>query len=66
MIYKYWISPNHVAIFRVGDADVTEHGISLQVFWQNVKESCTFKNIYGVGKIKFQTKLSGRLEKTQI
>ena len=61
MIYKFWISSNHVVIVRAGD--VTEHGISLQVFWQNVKEKCTFKNIYGVGKIKFQTKLSGRIEK---
>jgi hypothetical protein len=30
MSYKYWISGNDVAIFRVGD--VIEHGISLQDF----------------------------------
>ena len=30
MTYKYWISGDDVAIFRIGD--VMEHGISLQDF----------------------------------
>jgi hypothetical protein len=70
MTYKYWIFGNDIAIFRVGD--VPEYGISLQdfkhpmIFWQNVEESCTFQNIYDVGKVKLQTKWSGRFEKTQI
>ena len=33
------------------------------IFWQNVEESCTFQKIYGVWKVKFQTKWPGRLEK---
>ena len=56
MTYKYWNSGNNVAIFRVGD--VPDHGISMQdlkhpmIFWQNPEESSTFKNLYGVGKVK--------------
>jgi len=30
---------------------------------QNVEESCTIPKIYGVGKVKLQTKWSDRLEK---
>jgi hypothetical protein len=60
MIYEYWISGNNIAIFRLGD--VPEHGISLQdfkypmIFWQNVQDSCTFQEIYSVGKVKLQKK----------
>jgi len=67
MTCKYWNSGNDVAIFRVGN--VQEYGISLQdfkhpmIFRQNVEESCMFQKIHGVGKIKLQTKWSGRLEK---
>ena len=49
-------SGDNVAIFRVGV--VSEHRNSLQhfkhpmIFWQNVKESCTFQKIYGVGIVK--------------
>jgi len=70
MTYKYWISGYDVAIFRVGD--ITEHGISLQdfkhpmIFLQNAEESCTFQKIYGVGKVKLQTKWSDRPEKAQL
>ena len=70
MTYKYWISGDDVAIFRIGD--VMEHGISLQdfkhpiIFWQNVEESCTCQEMYGVGKVKLLSKWSSRLEKTQI
>jgi hypothetical protein len=54
------ISWDIVAIIRVGD--VLKHGISLQdfkhpmLFWQNIEEWCTFEKIYGVGKIKLNTK----------
>ena len=49
------------AIFRV---DVfCKHAL---IFWQNVKESCTFQKIYGLGKVKLKIKWPGRLEKTQI
>jgi hypothetical protein len=53
MIYKYWISGNNIAIFRLGD--VPEHGISLQDF-KYVQDSCTFQEIYSVGKVKLQKK----------
>jgi len=62
-----WNSRNSIAIFSIGD--VPEHGISLQdfkhpmIFWQNVEESCMFREIYGVGMVKLQIKWPGSLEK---
>ena len=56
MTDKYWISENELLWVW----DVSEHGISLQdfkqhmIFWQNGEESCTFKKIHDVGKIKSQ------------
>ena len=70
ILYKYWNSGNDVAIFRVGD--VPKNCISLQdykhlmIFWQNVEESCKFQKIYGIGKVKLQTKWPGRLKETQM
>jgi hypothetical protein len=49
---------------------VKGHGIGgtviLQDMDQNVKESCWFQKIYGLGKVKLNIKWPGRLEKTQI
>ena len=67
MTYTYRNSGNDVAIFRVGD--VPKHDMSLQdfkhpmLFRQNIEESCTIPKIYGVGKVKLQTKWPLRLEK---
>ena len=65
MAYKYWNSKNYVAIFRVGNAP--GNGISLNILnipWyfdrtRRIVEVAA--HIYGVGKVKLQTKWSGRL-----
>jgi hypothetical protein len=52
-LYKYSISVDDVAIFRVGD--VPEHGVLPHDFKHpmklllNVEESCMYPKIYGVG-----------------
>ena len=48
------------------------HGIPLHdfkhpmIFSQNVEESCMFQKLYGLVKVKPQTKWSGRLKKTNL
>ena len=70
MTYKYCISGDGRAILRVGvfhslafHCKTNKHPL---IFSQNVEESCTFQNIYGLGKVKLEIKWPGRLEKTQI
>jgi hypothetical protein len=59
MTYKYWISGDDVAIFRVGDVPEVwpfhSKVLNIQWYFDNVEESCMFQKIW-----------SGRLEKTQI